>query len=131
MVKYTVHELNECVLLQVSVQWEAAAVTAQTADFAPQGGTVQIPPDTSSAQLPLSIINDDDPEFSETLSVSLLAAGGGARLGNLLTTIVTIQSNDDPNGALGMSVHTSWEVPKNCVQWYIGNGFSLSPCPQK
>ena len=81
--------------------WEAVAVTAQSADFSPQSGTVQIAAGASSAQLPLSIINDSDPEFSETLSVSLLAAGGGARLGGILMATVTILANDDPNGALG------------------------------
>ena len=89
------------------MQWEAVAVTAQPADYAPQSGSVQIPAETSSVELPLSIINDNDPEFSETLTVRLVAAGGGARLGNLLTSSVRIEQNDDPNGALRMFPHKS------------------------
>lgn len=83
------------------MDWEVTAVTAQSSDFFPQSGTVEIVAGASSTQLPLSIINDSDPEFSETLLVSLVAVGGGARLGGVLTATITIQSNDDPNGALG------------------------------
>ena len=93
-------------ILQVSVEWRAVAVTAQSSDFSPQNGTVYLAPGASSVQLPLSIVNDNSPEFPETLSVSLLAAGGGARLGDILTTTVTILANDDPNGALGTATYT-------------------------
>ena len=89
------------------MQWEASAVTAQQADFAPQRGSVQILAEASSVELPLSIINDNDPEFSETLTVRLVTAGGGARLGNLLTSSVRIEQNDDPNGALRMFFYMS------------------------
>lgn len=89
----------------MSVDWEAMAITAQSSDFFPQSGTVEIEAGASSAQLPLSIINDSEPEFSETLSVSLVDVSGGARMGSIQTAIITILANDDPNGALG----------KNCV----------------
>ena len=87
-------------VVQVSVDWEAMAITAQSSDFVPQSGTVQLAEGTTSAQLPLSIVDDSEPEFSETLSVSLTSSRGGARIGGTLTATVTIPANDDPNGAL-------------------------------
>ena len=87
------------------MEWRAEAVTAQSSDFSPQSGTVHLAPGASSVQLPLSIVNDNSPEFPETLSVSLLEAEGGARLGDVLTTTVTILANDDPNGALGIATY--------------------------
>ena len=83
------------------MNWEATAVTAQTSDFFPHSGIVEIAEGSSSTQLPLSIINDSDPEFSETLTVSLVSINGGARFGSTLSATVSILANDDPNGALG------------------------------
>ena len=85
---------------QVTVDWEAVPVTAQSSDFIPQSGTVELADGVSSVTLPLSIINDSEPEFAETLSVSLVASGGGAGLDGTLTATVTITASDDPNGAL-------------------------------
>ena len=82
------------------MDWEATVVTAQSSDFIPQSGRVQLADDVSSAQLPLSIVNDNEPEFAETLSVTLVASSGGARLDGVLTATVTISASDDPNGAL-------------------------------
>ena len=82
------------------MDWEAEAVTAQSSDFIPQSGTVQLAEGTLTAQLPLSIIDDSEPEFSETLSVSLVGVSGGARLNGTLPATVTILASDDPNGAL-------------------------------
>ena len=85
----------------MSVDWEATAITAQSSDFIPRSGTVQLAEGVSSARLPLSVINDADPEFAETLRVNLVGSGGDARLGGVLVATVTILANDDPNGALG------------------------------
>ena len=85
---------------QVTVDWEAVPLTAQSSDFIPSSGVVVLDNGVSSIQLPLSIIDDTEPEFSETLSVSLVGSGGGARLGAVLTATVTILASDDPNGAL-------------------------------
>ena len=82
------------------MDWEATAITAQTSDYIPQSGTVELADGVSSTQLPLSIINDAVPEFAETLSVSLVGSGGDARLDGVLTATITILANDDPNGAL-------------------------------
>ena len=82
------------------MDWEAVAVTAQSSDFVPQRGTVELTDGVSSTQLPLSIINDNEPEFEETLSVNLVGSGGGARLDGTLAATVTIPASDDPNGAL-------------------------------
>ena len=89
------------VILQVSVDWEATSITAQTSRLYPTEWHSRISrDDVSSIQLPLSIINDAIPEFAETLSVSLVGSGGDARLDGILTATITILANDDPNGAL-------------------------------
>lgn len=89
--------------MQVSVDWEATAITAQSSDFIPQSGTVQLDEGATAVQLPLSIVDDSEPEFSESLSVSLTSVRGGARISGILTATVTIPANDDPNGALRKS----------------------------
>ena len=88
------------IFLQVTVDWVAVAGTAESTDFTPQSGTVVLADGVSSTPLPLSIIDDTEPEFSETLSVSLVGSGGGARLSGIETATVTILASDDPNGAL-------------------------------
>lgn len=89
----------------MSVDWEAMPITAESSDFFPHSGTVEIAPGAASVQLPFSIIDDSDPEFSETLSVSLVDVNGGARMGSIQTAVITILANDDPNGALGKYVY--------------------------
>ncbi|CAI8030499.1 Adhesion G-protein coupled receptor V1 [Geodia barretti] len=88
----------------VTVDWEAVAITAQSSDFTPQSGSVVLADGVSSTQLPLSIVDDTEPEFSETLTVSLVGSGRGARLDGILSATVTILTSDDPNGALQFAV---------------------------
>ena len=95
------------------MDWEAVAVTAQSSDFTPQSGSVVLADGSSSTQLPLSIVDDTEPEFSETLSVSLVGSGGGARLDGVLSATVTILASDDPNGALREQYNTTLD----CVDW--------------
>ena len=54
--------------------------------------------------VPIDIINDRIPELDETFVVRLLpAVTGGAALGAITETQVTILKSDDPNGAFGES----------------------------
>ena len=87
--------------LQVSVQWETVALSADASDFSPTGGTVTFPPQSSSLTLPLVVNDDPTPEFDEQFEVRLVGVGGGARLGDTDVAVVTILASDDPNGALG------------------------------
>ena len=100
---------------QVTVDWEAVAVTAQSSDFTPQSGSVVLADGVSSTQLPLSIIDDTEPEFSETLTVSLVGSGRGARLDGILSATVTILASDDPNGALREQYNISIDTLQ-CLQ---------------
>ena len=54
--------------------------------------------------LPLAVVDDSEPEFAETFTVRLVGVAGGVSLGDIITSTVTIAANDDPNGALGMSI---------------------------
>lgn len=83
------------------MQWEATPITAQLADFNPRSGVVTFAPGNRSTTIPLSIVDDSEPEFMETLTVSILSVGNGASLGLALSTTVQIERSDDPNGAIG------------------------------
>ncbi|KAM9330953.1 adhesion G-protein coupled receptor V1 [Gastrophryne carolinensis] len=48
----------------------------------------------------ISIIDDEDSEFSEQFEIRLVGASGGAVLGAHLLTLITIQKSDSPNGAV-------------------------------
>ncbi len=61
-------------------------------------------PGLNSTIIPLSIPDDLEPEFQESLTVSLVDVDGGARIDDGgQSAVVNILANDDPNGALGES----------------------------
>lgn len=88
----------------ITVEWEAIPGTAGSADFSPRGGLVTIPAGVGMVPLPLAILEDNIPEFSEVFMVRLLSVSSGGRLGTLSTSTITIQASDDPNGAFGKLV---------------------------
>lgn len=94
----------------VTVQWEAVPGIADATDYSPQGGVLIIPAGVRTVPLPVAILDDDEPEFSETFVVRLLGVSGGSRLGVLNSATITVTANDDPNGAFGethiSSIHT-------------------------
>ena len=95
---------NQAYLLlhvQISVQWEAVPVTASESDYSLVSGTVTFAPMESEMPLPLTIVDDNLPEFSEQFLVRLVSVSGSATLGGVIVATVTIEANDDPNGALG------------------------------
>lgn len=83
------------------MQWEATPITAQLSDFNPRSGVVTFAPGSRNTTIPLSIVDDSEPEFVETLTVSILSVGNGASLGFASSTTVEIERSDDPNGAIG------------------------------
>ena len=85
----------------LTVQWEATPDTADSADYTPRGGVVTIPANIQVVALPLLILDDNEPEFSEEFVVRLLSVSGGGRLGVINSTVISIEANDDPNGAFG------------------------------
>ena len=53
-------------------------------------------------RVPVDIINDRLPELEETFTIRLVEpVAGGAVLGAIRETIVTIPPSDDPHGAFG------------------------------
>ena len=67
-----------------------------------------------SAPIPISITEETIPEFTEQFTVRLVGVVGGARLGSLTSTVVTITASDNPNGA----IRKSWNGMKTmCVSF--------------
>lgn len=80
-------------------------MTASQSDYTPSGGTVIFAPNESERPLPLAVVDDSDPEFDEMFNVRLVGVSGSAILGDVIVSMVTIEANDDPNGALGIFIH--------------------------
>jgi hypothetical protein len=91
----------------LTVQWQATPGTADSADYTPRGGVVIIPADVQVVALPLTVLDDNEPEFSEEFVVRLLSVSGGGRLGGSDSSIISIEANDDPNGAFGKKLFFS------------------------
>ena len=107
---YTVPEPSQDFLLlrrsqglfgNISVSWQATPGSADSADFSPVSGVVVIPEGVASMPLPLAVLDDTEPEFSEQFTVQLLSVSGGGRQGDVNRATVTIEASDDPNGAFG------------------------------
>lgn len=86
----------------LTVQWQAIPDTADPSDFFPLGGVVAIPAGIRTVPLPVTILQDSTPEFSEMFMVRLLSVSGGGRIGTLSSSTITVEASDDPNGAFGI-----------------------------
>ena len=96
--------------LQIVVQWETVAGTATADDYSPTRGVVTLAEGVQSEPVPLSITEETVPEFSEQFTIRLVDVLGGARLGALMSAMVTISSSDNPNGALRKSWNGMWTL---------------------
>lgn len=87
----------------MTAKWQAhsQSATGGGVDFTPDSGTTNFVSQQTSAAVPITIINDVAPEFDEVFTVQIVDAGV-ARLGSPSSSSVTIEQNDDPNGAFGM-----------------------------
>ena len=88
--------------MQITVEWTTSTGTAGSNDFRPAADFINIPNGQNEGAIPLNIVADGIPEFSETFMVHLNSVSGGASLGSITSTTVTILPNDDPYGALGI-----------------------------
>lgn len=88
----------------LSVQWQAVTNTADPSDISPLGGVIVIPSGVTTVPVPIAILQDDIPEFSEMFTVQLLGIAGGGRLGTVRSSTITIAASDDPNGAFGKHI---------------------------
>ena len=114
---YTVINVSFALLLshKITVQWEVTPVTASQSDYTPMGGTVTFAPGQSTRPLPLAVVDDSVPEFDEMFTVRLVGVVGSAILGDVIVSTVTIEANDDPNGALGKSYKTAHPLVCVCL----------------
>lgn len=101
---YTVYNNSVTCNIQITVGWTTTVGTANSNDFRPAADFINIQDGESEGIIPLNIVADGMPEFSEMFMVHLNDVSDGARLGNILSTTVTILPNDDPNGALGIAL---------------------------
>ena len=79
--------------------------TANGSDYVILYSNVTFNPGQTLAAIPISIVDDQAPEFDESFRIRLLSAGiqGGASLGSPTECTVTIAENDYPYGLIGKS----------------------------
>uniref|UniRef100_A0A8C7IVD8 Adhesion G-protein coupled receptor V1 n=1 Tax=Oncorhynchus kisutch TaxID=8019 RepID=A0A8C7IVD8_ONCKI len=89
------------IFADVSVKFRAVPMTARVGDdYSVASTDVVLLEGETSKPVPIYIINDVIPELEETFRIELLnVTTGGARLGALTRTIITILPSDDPFGA--------------------------------
>ncbi|XP_063820072.1 adhesion G-protein coupled receptor V1 [Pseudophryne corroboree] len=59
----------------------------------------------------VSIIDDEESEFTEQFEIRLVGASGGAVLGQNLVSLITIAKSDSPNGAVRFLNHSQITIP--------------------
>ena len=64
-----------------------------------------------TAVVPISITNDDEPEFAETFVVRLESSDGDVLVGSPSQCVVTIEENDYPHGLIG----NTWLKLSACI----------------
>ncbi|XP_019908355.3 adhesion G-protein coupled receptor V1 isoform X2 [Esox lucius] len=89
------------IFADVSVKFRAVPVTARAGDdYSVASSDVVLLEGETSKPVPIYVINDLVPELEETFRIELLnVTTGGAKLGALTRTVVTILPSDDPFGA--------------------------------
>ena len=75
--------------------------TDPTKDYRINASKVTLADGQWSAAVPVSIVNDEDPEFNETFMVRLFSNDGGVVIGSPSQCQVTIEENDYPYGLIG------------------------------
>ncbi|EGD75586.1 NOTCH2 protein [Salpingoeca rosetta] len=97
---------------QISVDVTVRGVSAAGGgvDFAATNTTLVFAPGVRQLAHPITIIDDDIPELDETLVVSLSNPTGGALLGAITQTEITIFNNDDAFGLVRVANTTPADV---------------------
>lgn len=91
-------------LLQVSVRFETISGTAVIGkDFSISSDKVTLGDGETRVPVPVAIINNLVPQLEHFFTIQLLnETTGGARLGLVTQTVVTIEDYDYPHGIFGM-----------------------------
>ncbi|XP_039203973.1 adhesion G-protein coupled receptor V1 isoform X4 [Crotalus tigris] len=82
----------------IKLDWEATPASASLKDFLPSFGNLIFADGQVTGVIEITIIDDDEVEFLEMFTVTLLRVTGDARLGDDVQVIVTIAPNDSPAG---------------------------------
>lgn len=109
---YTVNEGNTLTVTLVRVGGSLGVVTATYAtvdgravapdDYSATSGTVVFTEGQTTAEIPVPIVDDTDPEIVEDFSFSLLSVTGGS-LGNVTRATIFIAASDSPFGVVGFT----------------------------
>ena len=82
----------------VSVAYSTANMSALSGqDFVGRSGTLQFADGETQQQIVVEIVDDQIDEVTETFAVNLSSPAGGAELGSITQTVVSIIDNDVPN----------------------------------
>ena len=87
--------------LQIYVSFDVVALSANGSDYRIDSRNVTLVENQQEATVPVFVIHDLTPEFSETFQIKLTGVTGGAVLGTPVECTVTILENDYPFGLIG------------------------------
>ena len=87
----------------MTVKFEVIDVAATSRyDYSVTSSEVTLLSGERKKDIPIDIIDDITPELSETFRVRLLnQIGGGAVLGDVIESVITINASDNPHGNFG------------------------------
>ncbi|XP_066273052.1 adhesion G-protein coupled receptor V1-like isoform X1 [Branchiostoma lanceolatum] len=93
---------------RVSVRFRTTPGTARPDDYNIIASDIILSDGEVTKMVPIEIVDDLDPELQEMFTVELLSTGltGGAVLGNITQTLVTIDKSDDPHGVFSFEVNS-------------------------
>ena len=88
------------------MKFEVVGMTATPRfDFSVTSSEVTLLSGERKKDIPIDIIDDITPELSETFTVRLLnQIGGGAVLGDVIESVITINASDNPHGNFGKTL---------------------------
>ena len=115
-------ERGDGVFGRVAADFSVAGIMADSDDFSPQSGTVEFEMAETSNNITVYVVNDSEPELEEvsiaydgsydgwswfdccllcpqSFVISLVNPQDGAAIGDMNSVVVTINRNDDVNGA--------------------------------
>ena len=116
----------------ITLQYTVGGTATSGSDYTPLSGTVSVPADTTTATIPVTIIDDSVRENDETV-VLTLAAGAGYTVGIPGTHTLTIAASDGPPQ---VSFEPIEGRISNARTWWVKEGsgthdvkVKLSPAP--
>ncbi|ETE65236.1 G-protein coupled receptor 98, partial [Ophiophagus hannah] len=98
----------------IKLDWKATPASASLKDFSPSFGNLIFADGQVTGVIEITIIDDDEVEFLEMFTVTLLRVTGDARLGDDVQVMVTIAPNDSPAGVFSFEEkHVTVKEPQS------------------